>query len=76
MLPLWPVYYQEAPAAAFVLDAANRGALAQAALEFFELLGHPDLRVSLFSSSLFWVGCVSGWPCALTDCMQCNWSER
>jgi hypothetical protein len=45
MLPLWPAYYSEAPALVFVVDAADAGALAAAAVELFEALEHKDLEV-------------------------------
>lgn len=45
MMPLWPVYYRECSAVAFVIDAADAAALPTAAVELFEALGHEALQV-------------------------------
>ena len=68
MLPLWPVYYRECPALVFVLDASNKAAVAQAAVELFEALGHADLQVGAVGMPGGWGQCWPWFPPLSSNC--------
>jgi len=44
MSPLWPQYYEDCHMAIFVVDAADKGTIAPAVVELFEMLQHPKMK--------------------------------
>eukprot|EP00803_Ostreobium_quekettii_P009628 evm.model.scf_446EXC.7 EVM.evm.TU.scf_446EXC.7 scf_446EXC:64931-65763(-) len=44
MMPLWPQYYSDCGSVVFVADLSSPCTVADATLEFYEMLQHPDLQ--------------------------------
>lgn len=45
MSPLWPRYYASSNSILFVVDISQHATIAEATIEIYELLSHPDVQV-------------------------------
>lgn len=45
MSPMWARYYNQCGSICFVVDTSQRATIAEAALEFYELLNHEAIKV-------------------------------
>lgn len=58
MSPMWPRYYSQCRSVCFVVDISQPVTMAEATIEFYELLNHEDMKVCAIAFNRY---CPSNW---------------